>query len=191
VDLAPRDVAAPPYFLFVGRLEKLKGLQNLIPLFKEYPHAQLWIAGTGTYEAELREQAAGCPNIRFLGFQSGARFQELYRQAIAVVVPSVNYEVAPPLVVLEAFRQQTPALVWNIGSMPEIIEDSGGAGFVYEDIADLREKMDRLCADRALRDELGMRGYRVYMEELSVDAHLAGYFAVIRAAAAKRGRSLE
>jgi glycosyltransferase involved in cell wall biosynthesis len=191
VDLVPRDDSAPPYFLFVGRLEKLKGLQALIPLFCDYPHAQLWIAGTGTYEAELRAQAAGSPNIRFLGFQSGAKFQALYRQAVAVVVPSINYEVAPPLVVLEAFRQQTPALVLNLGSMPEIIEDSGGAGFVYNDIDDLRGKMDRLCLDRALRDELGMRGYHVYKEQLSVDAHLSKYLSLIREIAAKRGRSID
>jgi glycosyltransferase involved in cell wall biosynthesis len=190
VELVPRDDSAPPYFLFVGRLEKLKGLQTLIPLFRDYPHAQLWIAGAGGYEAELRAQAAGSPNIRFLGFQSGSRFQALYRQAVAVVVPSINYEVAPPLVVMEAFRQQTPALVWNLGSMPEIIEDSGGAGFVYDDIDDLRGKMDRLCADRAFRDELGMRGYRVYKEQLSADAHLTAYFGLIRDIAERRGRSL-
>jgi glycosyltransferase involved in cell wall biosynthesis len=92
---------------------------------------------------------------------------------------------------MEAFRQQTPALVWNLGSMPEIIEDSGGAGFVYDNIDDLRGKMDRLCADRAFRDELGMRGYRVYKEQLSVDAHLAAYFGLIRDIAARRGRSLD
>jgi len=189
VDLAARDPSAPPYFLYVGRLEKLKGLQTLYPLFRGHPTAELWIAGSGTYERELRAQAAGEPTIRFLGHQSGARLQELYRQAIAVVVPSINYEVAPPLVALEAFRQQTPALVSNLGATPEIIEQSGG-GFVYEDLQDLRSKMDRLCRDPALRNELGMRGYRTCNETLSIEAHLAGYFGVIREAAASRGRSL-
>jgi glycosyltransferase involved in cell wall biosynthesis len=39
-----------PFFLFVGRLEKLKGLQTLIPVFRRYLKAQLLIAGTGSYE---------------------------------------------------------------------------------------------------------------------------------------------
>jgi glycosyltransferase involved in cell wall biosynthesis len=189
VELASTDSSTPPYFLFAGRLEKLKGLQTLLPLFRAYPHAQLWIAGSGTYEAELRALAGDSPNIKFLGYQSGTRFQELYRRAIAVIAPSVNYEVAPPLVVMEAYRQQTPALVLNIGSMPEIIADSGG-GYVYDAVDDLREKMDRLCADRSLRDELGMRGYTAFREQWSAEPHLARYFDLIDEVAVRRGVAL-
>lgn len=46
-----------PYFLFVGRLERLKGLQTLIPVFRRYQKAQLWIAGAGHYKARLRQLA--------------------------------------------------------------------------------------------------------------------------------------
>ena len=189
IELAARDASLPPYFLFVGRLEKLKGLQHVIPLFREYPYAQLWIAGTGQYERELLTLAGNSPNIKFLGFQAGTRVQELYRQAIALIVPSVNYEVAP-LVVMEAFRQQTPALVPNLGSLPELIEDSG-AGLVHDNVDDLRTNMDRLRADRAFRDELGMKGYRALQEKWTADAHIDRYFALIRDVAARRGRSLD
>jgi glycosyltransferase involved in cell wall biosynthesis len=189
VELAARDAEAPPYFLFVGRLEKLKGLQSLIPLFRDYPRAELWIAGTGDYEKELRELAGGSERIRFLGYQSGDRFQQIYRNAIAVVVPSVNFEVAPPLVIMEGFRQQTPALVANLGSTPESIEDSDG-GFVYDDVGQLRGQMDQLSADPRLRDELGMNGYRAYRDKWTADAHLDRYFELIEQVAAERGRPL-
>lgn len=191
VDLAEASNEAPPYFLFVGRLEKLKGLQEIIPLFLRYRRAELWIAGAGNYEGELRALSQGSPNVRFLGFRSGRDLQELYRRAIAVIVPSVNYEVAPPLVVMEGFRQQTPALVLNIGSMPEIIEDSGGAGFVYGNLDELERQMDQLCSNRALRDELGFRGYRSYQQQWTADAHLATYFRLIEEIAARRGISLD
>ena len=52
--------------------------------------------------------AEGCDNIQFLGYQSGDRLDALYRNAVAVVVPSINYEVAPPLVIMEAFLRRTP-----------------------------------------------------------------------------------
>lgn len=43
-DIPPRQsVAATPYFLFVGRLVKSKGLQDLLPIFRRYEKAQLWI----------------------------------------------------------------------------------------------------------------------------------------------------
>src|SRR5262249_11737556 len=115
-----------PYFLFVGRLEKLKGLHTVIPVFRRYVKADLLIAGTGTYESQLRKLAEGSGNIHFLGFQSGAKLDQLYRDAVAVIAPSINYEVAPPLVIMEAFRQKTAAIVRRLGSMPEIIEESGG-----------------------------------------------------------------
>ena len=191
VEVADQSDSVPPYFLFVGRLEKLKGLQEVIPLFRTYPRAQLWIAGTGDYGEDLRAVAQDSPNIRFLGFRSGKELQELYRQAVAVIVPSINFEVAPPLVVMEGYRQQTPALVLNLGSMPEIIEDSGGAGFVYNTIEELAGQMDQLCASRALRDELGMRGYRAFQTQWTADAHLATYFGLIGDIAKRRGISLD
>ena len=49
-DPAPRPQEAP-YFLFVGRLELIKGLQTLIELWNRVPDFDLLVAGTGTYEA--------------------------------------------------------------------------------------------------------------------------------------------
>ena len=51
------DLPDGPFFLFVGRLEKLKGLQTLIPIFRRYLKAKLLIAGTGSYEPLLRQLA--------------------------------------------------------------------------------------------------------------------------------------
>ncbi|MGI8495656.1 MAG: glycosyltransferase, partial [Pyrinomonadaceae bacterium] len=56
-----------PYFLFVGRLEKIKGLQNLIPIFGGLPEYDLYVAGDGAYESELKQQAKDFSNIKFLG----------------------------------------------------------------------------------------------------------------------------
>ena len=66
-----------PYFLFVGRLENIKGLQALIPVFRRYRNAQLWVAGTGEHEGVLRAMAADSPNIKFLGHQSGKQLRLL------------------------------------------------------------------------------------------------------------------
>ena len=50
-----------PYFLFVGRLETIKGLQTLIALWSRVPGADLLVAGTGNYEGELRGWQPGNP----------------------------------------------------------------------------------------------------------------------------------
>lgn len=174
-----------PYFLFVGRLEKLKGLQTLISVFHHYDKARLLIAGIGNYESRLKRLAGVGTNIRFLGYQSGLRLQSLYRHAAAVITPSINYEVAPPLVIMEAFRLRTPAIVRRLGSMPEIIEESGG-GLIYETDEDLVAAMDCLVANPSYRDKLGESGYAALEEKWKPEAYLDQYFAIIRKIAATR-----
>jgi glycosyltransferase involved in cell wall biosynthesis len=164
----------------VGRLEKLKGLHTLIPLFQRYDKAQLWIAGTGTHEPTLRRLAAGHNNIRFLGQVAAEPLQALYRQAVAVLVPSLCFEIFP-LVILEAFRQQTPVIARNQGGLPEALEESGG-GSVYNTEAELAAAMDALVTEPALRHRLGLRGYQAYQRHWTAEAHLEQYFAIIRAA---------
>ena len=83
-----KETAGRPYVLFVGRLERLKGLHTILPIFQRYEKAGLWIAGTGTEEASLRAMAGGSPNVRFLGHQSGDDLERLYREAVAVIYPS-------------------------------------------------------------------------------------------------------
>jgi len=176
-----------PYFLFVGRLEMLKGLQTIIPLFRRYRKAQLWIAGTGSHESRLRRLADASANIKFLGYQSEQQLKILYQQAVAVIVPSLYYENFP-LVTIEAFRQRTPVIVRNLGGLPEIVGESTG-GFVYNSNEELEAAMDRLLNDPSSRREMGLRGYQAYQQNWTAEAHLQGYFGLIREVAATRSQT--
>ena len=179
-----------PYFLFVGRLVKTKGLQDLLPLFRRYEKAQLWIVGVGNYEPVLRRMARESPNIKFLGYQSGEQLGILYKQAVATIVPSLWYEVFG-LVILEAFSQGTPVLVRNRGGMPKIIEESGG-GFVFDTEKDLVNAMDQLLGNQNLRQEAGRRGYEALQQKWSADLHIQRYLELVeqiaRSKRAKLGR---
>jgi glycosyltransferase involved in cell wall biosynthesis len=166
-----------PYFLFVGRLEKIKGVQNLLPIFRDYRHADLLIAGTGTWESELRRQAEGMDNVVFLGPLSQDRLRTLYRHTIAVLVPSICYEVFG-IICLEAFMQHTPVIVNDLGGLQEVVNESGG-GFTYRTSAELLHAMERLRTDPVLRRNQGEQGYRKYVERWSEDAHIALYFRVL------------
>ncbi|HET9529505.1 MAG TPA: glycosyltransferase family 4 protein [Blastocatellia bacterium] len=174
-----------PYFLFVGRLEKLKGLQTLIPVFRRSARANLLIAGAGSYEPQLRQLAEGSSNIRFLGHLAEPQLNGLYRRAVALIVPSLCYEVFP-LVIPEAFRQQTPVIARNIGGLPEIVRESEG-GLLYDSEGELVAAIDDLLADTRYRDEMGLRGYQAYQRNWTVEAHLERYFALIHKVSAKNG----
>lgn len=171
------EAQGEPYFLFVGRLEKLKGLQTLIPVFRHRPQARLLIAGSGTYESRLRQLAEGSVNIRFLGQPTEGRLQGLFEQAVAVIVPSLSYEVFP-LVPVEAFRHRTPVIARKLGALAEVVEQSAG-GLLYETDEELWQAIDRLLADPSYRRELGQRGYEAYQRNWTVEAHLERYLALI------------
>jgi len=172
-----REPPERPYFLFVGRLERLKGLDGLIELFRSYDAADLVIAGDGEHEAELRDRAAGLQHVRFLGRVHPGALPDLYANAVALIVPSIGYEVFG-IVILEAFAQRTPAIVHDLGALPEVIADSGG-GFTYRTERELLDAMERLRLDRSIRDELGARGREAWLRLWSEDPHVAGYHAAI------------
>jgi glycosyltransferase involved in cell wall biosynthesis len=181
-------MAETPYFLFVGRLEKIKGLQDLLPIFRQYKKAQLWIVGVGDYEPVLRRMAGESPNIKFLGYQSGDKLRTLYKQALAVIVPSVWYEVFG-LVVLEAFAQRTPVIVRNRGGMPEIIKESGG-GFAFNTDQELLEAMNQLMANPDLRDKIGSRGYASLEQKWHAEIHIQRYLELIDQIIGRKQKSM-
>jgi len=178
-----------PYFLFAGRLEKLKGLQTLIPVFRRYRKAHLLIAGTGGSESHMQKLAQGCSNIRFLGHMPYRQLQGLYMRAVALIVPSLYYEISP-LVIIEAFRHQTPVIARNLGGMPEIVAKSGG-GLLYDTEEDLVSAMDQLLSNPSYRNDLGQRGFETYKQKWTTEEHLKGYFRLIAQMAEKRGLSFK
>jgi len=183
-DIMPR--AGEPYFLFVGRLEKLKGLQDLFPLLREFPKARLRIAGTGNYEQELRRLAAGLRNVEFLGQVHPSRVTELYRDALAVLVPSLCYEVFP-LAPVEAMAHGVPVIARRIGALTEVVEESGG-GILFMTPAECRAAMEKLLNAPGLRAELGARGRHTALAQWTEEVHIARYLELVGTLREQRAR---
>jgi len=176
------------YFFFVGRLEKMKGVQTLIPIFRRFPKARLLIAGTGNYAPELSRLAEGCGNIEFLGRCSEQRLERLYARAVAVIVPSLCYE-SFGLVAIEAFRSRTPVIVRDIGALSEIAAESG-AGLTYRTDDELIAAMNALLEDDTNRRSLGERGRAAYEKNWTAGEHLNRYLTLIGDIAARRSRGI-
>jgi glycosyltransferase involved in cell wall biosynthesis len=166
------------YFLFVGRLERIKGLHTLIRLWERVPDVDLLVAGTGTYEPELRKLAALNHRIRFLGPVSQNDLGALYFHALACIVPSITFETFG-MVIIESFARKTPVIVRDLGALPELVNDSNG-GFVYRTDEDLLVAIDRIAMAPSLRSELGENGYRCFIKRWSREAHMDLYFDLLR-----------
>lgn len=175
-----------PYFLFVGRLQTFKGLQDVIPCFDDDSPADLLVAGTGEYEADLREMAKSRKTIIFLGQVEPERLGGLYRDAIALIAPSLCYEVFP-MVALEAFREGTPIIARNLGPYPQIVEESQ-AGCLFDDEAGLRAAIAALAADAELRDRMGASGRAALAERWTETTAIDEWLALVRSIAVRKGQ---
>jgi len=148
-------------------------------------HKLVVIAGDGEYGAELRAQASGMPNVRFVGRLPSDELSQFYRNSIATIVPSVCYETFG-IVLIEAFRQGAPVIARRLGPFPEIVERSGG-GELFHTIEELVLAMQRLQGDPAHRARLARAGFRGYVERWSESAVIPQYLEIVRRAAARRG----
>ena len=177
----PSDSLPPPhprpYFLFVGRLEKIKGLEDVIPLFKTYRDADLLIAGDGNYEAHLRSLAEGNRRVTFLGRVTFERLRAYYQHALATIVPSVCYETFG-ITLIESFRQRTPVIARRLGPFPEIVAQSGG-GELFETESELLDAMRKIQADDTHRQRLANNGYRASIDLWSESAVVPQYLEIV------------
>ncbi len=115
--------------LYLGRLVEDKGLGVLVDAWRAMPEAPtLRIAGSGPMEAALIAAAAEIPNLEFLGFVGHDRVADLLGESVATIVPSLNYEGFPKVIV-ESFAVGTPVIASDIGSLTELI-DTGRTGYL-------------------------------------------------------------
>lgn len=174
-----------PYFLFVGRLIKFKGLDAVIPAFRRYLNADWLVIGDGEEMPALRKLAADAPNVKFLGHVDNQDLRRYYEHAIAAIVPSAGFETFG-IVLIEAFRHHTPVIARRVGPFPEVVEAANG-GLLFSDTGELLEALKRMQEDTALRDSLATGAFHAGRELWSEDAVIARLLDLIAIASAGRG----
>jgi glycogen(starch) synthase len=146
--------------LLVGRLVYEKGfqlaLEALPGLIERVGEVRFLVAGSGTAEGELREQATALgldAHGTFLGWIGDDVLHSLYRIADLTVVPSI-YEPFG-LVALEAMASGCPCLVADTGGLREVVPNEDvGLRFRSRDPRSLASMAERLLTDEELRDRL-------------------------------------
>jgi glycosyltransferase involved in cell wall biosynthesis len=173
-----------PYVLYVGRLERLKGVDTLIDAMRECDDVDLLIAGAGAEEDRLKAAAQPNPRVHFLGALAPDRLGPLFAHALASCVPSLTYEVFPT-VAIESLAQRTPVIARDLGGLTEIVRDSGG-GILFNNRHELVAALHALSRSPSLGREMGERGYSMVKERWSKPAHLQAYLALLEAARSTR-----
>jgi len=115
------------YIVYVGRLSKEKGIENIAGAAKLLPQYNFLVAGSGPDEDILKD----IPNVKLTGFLTGDKLVELMGNAKVLLLPSVCYENCP-LSILEAHALGVPVVTMNSGGMAELVKDGVTGTLVNE-----------------------------------------------------------
>ncbi|GAA2638054.1 glycosyltransferase family 4 protein [Paractinoplanes durhamensis] len=159
--LAAAPVRRLDRILFVGRLERVKGVDVLLRAFRTVvranPDARLVIVGDGGDRAALEAAHAGLVatgQVRFTGWLTPAEVAGEIAEAAVVVVPSLWPENFPT-VALEALQAGRALVASQVGGLPELVGNDNGVLVPPGDVAALADALGGLIGQAERLAQLG------------------------------------
>ena len=190
--------------LFVGRIQRLKGLEVLLRAFArlgDLPARLVIVGGVRSTPHEAREitrlgHVAGrlgiSERVTFVGAVSHERLPAYYAAADVTVMPS-SYE-SFGLVAVESLACGTPVVCTRVGGLASIIRD-GETGFLvpWRDPALFADRLRVVLTDEALRGRMAGQArasVEGYAWDRIAEAHLEVYEEVLSSSATTAALSL-
>ena len=151
--------------LFVGRLEKRKGLNYLLEAFRqvkqEISNSRLIIVGPGTrlrrkYKRQVMR--SGLKDVVFVGYVAYDELPRYYKTADVFCAPATGRE-SFGIILLEAMAVGKPIVASNIEGYASVVTH-GVDGLLVppEDKEMLAQALISLLTDQSLRQEMGAKG---------------------------------
>ena len=165
--------------LYVGRFDKIKGVDYLIKAFATIEKQskmpiKLDLVGYGYEEKSLKELVSKMElgrKVHFLGKKTGDELIKIYKKSHLFVLPSLSE--GQPLTLLEAFAAKLPVVATKVGDNEKYIQD-GNNGFLAKpgDADDLVKMIGQVIGGANDVKEiknltLGENGYKLVKKNLT------------------------
>lgn len=167
--------------LFVGRLEKRKGVETLFrampAVIDKIPSVQFNIVGSdtptspegGSYREYLIKHLNPKyhNNVRFIGYVNNDELNEYYRDCDVFVAPSLYESFG--LIYLEAMARGKPVIGCRVGGVPEVVKE-GYTGLLVApgNEKELTDAILTLLLKTELRTSMGKNGRDLVVNELAI-----------------------
>lgn len=169
----PPRTDAPFVLLFLGRLERDKGVFDLVAAFAaafaDDADVVLHIGGDGDragVEKWARDLGVA-ERVKLLGWLEGEAKRDALAAASMLVLPS--HVEGLPIAMLEAMHCSVPVITCPVGSIPEVVCDGRDALLVPPgDVQALAHAMRRLREDDSLRVAMGRAGRLLYEDRFDM-----------------------
>src|SRR3989344_105154 len=156
---AHKDQSETRSILFIGRLEKRKGVKYLIKAFallqEKSPGVELTIAGDGPDRIKLETYVLnhGINNVNFVGFVSESEKLHLLSRAALFCSPAL-YGESFGIVLLEALASGVVTVAGDNPGYSSVMKDIGTISLVNpKDGKEFARRLDLLIGNQALRQE--------------------------------------
>lgn len=178
--------------LFIGRIEKQKGIYELLKALKEINEEKkhkknnynnkivLDCMGSFTNnENEIRtlvERSGLSDSVNFLGVIQGEERFKYFAQSHAFILPS--YWEGLPLSVIEAMAFGLPIISTKVGAIPEIVDNNNGILVRPKDVTELKNAIIKIRDDKKkipeykinnikkIRDKYDISQFKKTLEEI-------------------------
>lgn len=157
--------------LFVGRLEKRKGVETLFrampEVLEKVPDTQFYLVGKdtnnapdgGSYKKYLLKSLNKKyhKNVKFIGYVDDQELKTYYKNCDLFVAPSLYESFG--LIFLEGMSWGKPVVGCNVGGIPEIVENNyDGLLIEPENKNELANAVLKLLTNKELRNTMGTSG---------------------------------
>ena len=171
--------AGAPLIGMVGRLVEAKGFQYMLEaapeILERFPDAHFVLIGDGPYRECLAAQCEKqgiSSHVLFAGKRDD--MPRVYRSLDILVLPSLNEGM--PMTLLEGMAASLPVVATQVGGIPKMIR-AGETGLLVSpmDVQGLRQAIETLLGDLAMRCRMGEAGRRWVSENASVEQMAQSY----------------
>ncbi|MEM9417808.1 MAG: glycosyltransferase [Planctomycetota bacterium] len=153
------------YAMYLGRLSPEKGIDVLVDAWDQLDEVPLHVVGKGPLLDKITGLKARSSQVRHDEWVSFPQVGQLLGEAKFLVLPSMNYE-GFPRVIVEAYAYGVPVVASNIGAMARVITDGETGRLInYGDADDLVRVVRELMNDPEQLQRL-RRGARAAYEQL-------------------------
>jgi len=176
--------------MFIGRLEKRKGLDYLLEAYQQFkrviPDSRLIVVGPGIRlrnKYEKRVARNGIEDVVFIGYVTYDDLPRYYKTADITCCPATGWE-SFGIVLIEAMAVGTPVIASDISGYASVLtNDAEGLLVPPKNVPKLAEALLSLADDKARRQQMGQKGIitaREYSWENVAKRVLACYQKVLR-----------
>lgn len=150
------------YLLFVGRLEKEKGI-NLFCEAANKTDSKALVVGDGSLLEDLKK---AYPKITFVGWKNREEIYQYMKKSKILVFPSKWYE-GMPLTVIEALNIGLPVIANNVCAASDCITPNNG--FVFNNSLESLSKILTLLNNKPLKPEaIPIPNNEKYIQEINI-----------------------